>query len=64
MEPYVLYKSFGKYCITPYSNYGHYVDANKVTKIEASSAKEAIETLTGYGYLSKDEILNYTGEEL
>ena len=62
-EKYVLYKQFGKYCVTPESNYDSlYTDANKITKIDAECARDAIDTLVNYGYLSEEEIINMTGE--
>lgn len=62
-EKYVLYKQFGKYRVTPESNYDtSYTDVNKITKIDAECARDAIDTLVNYGYASEDEIIDKTGE--
>lgn len=64
-EKYVLYKSFGRYCVTPESNYDNlYTDAGKITKLTCDSARDAIDTLVMYGVLSEEEIINKTGETI
>lgn len=64
-EKFVLYKQFGKYCITPESNYDNmYTDASKVTKLTCDCAKDAVDTLIMYGVLSEEEIINKTGETI
>jgi hypothetical protein len=64
-EKFVLYKSFGKYCVTPESNYDNlYTDDSKITKLTCDSAKDAIDTLVMYGVLSEEEIINKTGETI
>lgn len=64
-ERFVLYKSFGKYCITPESNYDNlYTDESKITNLNCDSARDAIDTLVMYGVLSEEEIINKTGESI
>lgn len=62
----VLYKEFGKYCITEAENYNAIIrDGNKVTKFNiCNSAKEAIDTIVNYGIASEEEVINETGEEI
>ena len=62
----VLYKEFGKYCITESDNYNAMIrDNNRVTKFNmCNSAKEAIDTIIQYGIASEEEIINETGESV
>lgn len=64
MDKIVLFKEFGRYCITPENNYSTYIkDAHKVSKFPLDCPKEdVLIALDRWGIANKDEIIDKTGE--
>ena len=64
MSKLVLYKAYGRYCITTEENYNSRImDGTKVMRFSDDFTKEqAISYVTNYGLATKDELIDRTGE--
>ena len=64
MDKIILFKEFGRYCITREENYKQrVVDCNKVSKFPPNCSKyEVLKSIIDWGIASEDEIIDMTGE--
>lgn len=64
MSKLILYKAFGRYCMTTEENYNRRImDATKVMRFSDGFTKEqVISYITNYGLANKEELIDKTGE--
>lgn len=64
MSKLILYKAFGRYCITTEENYNSRImDGTKVMRFSDGFTKEqAVSYVTNYGLATKEELIDRTGE--